>query len=125
MLDVDKEELTIRFKKSDWNYVFEQASKISDFIISQEFKIFDPEIKNDLRQECVENLWKKILAGKCDPNQNIFSFFWKNSQYRILEILRKEKNRKRIAVFVSYELRDYEIYGETNTGEKYIHYENE
>jgi hypothetical protein len=71
----------------------------------------------------MENLWKKVLANKCDPELNLFSFFWKNSRFRILEILRKQNNRKRIATFVPYDLKDYEIYGETNAGEKYNCYD--
>lgn len=120
MLNVNKEELQKKFKESDWEYVFKQAYNISEFVISDEFKIYDPIVKEEMKQECMENLWKKITAGKCDPNQNLFSFFWMNSRFRILEILRKENNRKRIATFVPYESKDYEIYKDENgVGEKY------
>jgi len=125
LLNINKEELEKRYKEGDWEYVFSQAYSISDFIISHYFKIFDISIKEDIKQECMENLWKKVLAGKCDPEQNLFSFFWKNSMFRILEILRKEKNRKGIATFVSYENKDYEIYEESSgNGSKY-NYESE
>jgi hypothetical protein len=120
LLNINKEELERHFREGDWEYVFAQAYYISDFILSQHFKIYDPSIKEDMKQECVENLWKKVIAGKCDPDQNLFSFFWKNSMFRILEMLRKEKNRKDIANFVSYDSKDYEIYrDDTGVGEKY------
>ena len=125
MLNIDKEELERRYKEGDWEYVFSQAYSISDFIISHYFKIFDISIKEDMKQECMENLWKKVIAGKCDPEQNLFSFFWKNSMFRILEILRKEKNRKGIATFVSYENKDYEIYGESSDNGSKYNYESE
>lgn len=120
MLKVDKVELEKRFRTGDWNYVFEQAIKISDYVVSQSFSIYDQVLKEDMIQECMENLWKKIMAGKCDPNQNIFSFIWQNSEFRILEMLRKEKNRKGIATFVSYDSKDYEIYSEeSHIGNRY------
>ena len=126
MLNVNKEELQKKFKSNDWEYVFDQAYKISEFILSDEFKIYDPVLKEEMKQECMENLWKKIQAGKCDPEQNLFSFFWKNSRFRILEILRKENNRKRIATFIPYESKDYEIYTDaTGVGEKYRVYDSE
>jgi hypothetical protein len=120
VLNVDKVELQKKFKESNWEYVFKQAYEISEFVISEEFKIYDSTIKEEMKQECMENLWKKIIAGKCDPEQNLFSFFWKNSRFRILEMLRKENNRKRIATFVPYESKDYEIYKDENgIGERY------
>ena len=109
MLDIDKESLTSSFIERDWRSLYNSAYKISEFILNKEFKIFSPEIVEDMKQECVENLHKKILMGKVDPTKNIFSFIWKNSKFRILEILRKETNRRRIANFVPFDLVDFEV----------------
>lgn len=102
-MDIDKERLSIEFKKRNWDYVFKKALMITDYLLVTKFKIYCQETKDDYKQECVENLLKKIKQGKCDPNRNLFAFIWKNSSWRILEILRKAKNRKRIANFVSYD----------------------
>jgi len=121
-MDINKEKLSEKFKQKDWDYVFKKAHVISDFIISSKFSIYDYERKNDLIQECLENLQKKVLANKIDPEKNLFAFIWKNSNYRILEILRKERNRKRIASFISYnELEGFSDYidFESNMGERY------
>ena len=119
MLNVNKEELKNKFIEEDWDYVFDKAEKISDFIISRRFKIYDLHIKEDIRQECLVNFWTKIQAGKCDPERNVFAFIWQNSTYRILEILRKENNRKRIAKFMSFEAEDYIVF-KKGIGEKYV-----
>ena len=119
MLDIDKEELRKKFLEEDWNYIFDKAYQISDFLIYHKFKIYDPDIASDIRQECVENLLKKIVKNKIDGNNNVFSFIWKNSTYRILEILRKERNRKKIATFMSFDLMDYEIYKNDDISERY------
>jgi hypothetical protein len=49
------------------------------------------------------NLHKKIIQNKVDENNNIFSFIYTNSNYRILEIIRKERNRKKKVSFISYD----------------------
>ena len=56
-----------------------------------------------MAQECCLNLYKKVLEGKIDVNKNVFSFVWANSDFRIREILRKERKRNTIANFVSYD----------------------
>lgn len=122
-MDINKDLLIKKFEEGDLNYVFSQALIISDFVISDTFKIYDPDIKQDMQQECMENLWKKIIQGKVKKNKNLFAFIWKNSQFRILEILRKENNRRRIAQFSSYDEIDdntdyIDMIGEV--GDKYI-----
>jgi hypothetical protein len=126
LLQINKQELEKKFIERDWEYVFDKAYQICDFLISQKFKVLDLDLKNDMIQECIENLWKKILDGKVEENRNMFSFIWKNSVFRILEILRKDSNRKRIAMFVSYDTNDFEIYkGDSAWGEKYKGMEDE
>lgn len=119
MLNVNKEELKRKFKEKDWEYVFDKAGRISDFIIFQKFKIHDQCAREDLRQECLINLWNKVQAGKCDPERNLFSFIWQNSTFRILEVLRKENHRKKIVRFVPFEAEDY-ITFQRKIGKKYV-----
>ena len=121
-MDIDKIKLSQEFKKENWEYVFKDVLEISGFIISNNFKIYDPEIQNDIKQECAENFFKKIIQGKVDANKNLFAFIWKNSRFRILEILRKQTNRDRIAKFFSYdglETTDY-INNQDGIRDKYI-----
>lgn len=121
-MNIDKEKLSRKFKNKDWNYVFKDALKITEFLLITKFKIYDLEIRNDYNQECAENLLKKIKQGKCDPDKNLFAFIWKNSTYRILEILRKNRNRKRIVKFVSmssFISTDY-IDAKDGLGNKYV-----
>jgi hypothetical protein len=109
LLDIDRQELQIKFQLEDWDYVFDKVYKISDFLISSKFKIKDKEVVNDIKQECAINFYKKILDNKVRPDKNLFSFIWQNSTFRILEILRKERKRNEIARFVSYENMEYEL----------------
>lgn len=116
-MDIDKDKLSKKFKEKDWDYVFKEAETISNFLLINKFSIYDEEARNDMSQECLENLHKKILADKIDPDKNLFAFIWANSRFRILEILRKENNRRRIATFVNYDeleglsdYKDYELY---------------
>lgn len=125
MLDVDKEELKTKFKEEDWNYVFDKAYQISNFLISKKFKIYDIEKAEDMKQECVLNLLSKIQKGKVDADNNVFAFIWQNSTFRILEILRKETNRRRIANFISYDLIDYEVFKLEDVVERYKPRESE
>jgi len=105
-MKVDKEKLSDRFKNGDMEYVFLEAIKITDFVISHIFNIYDQDLKSDIQQECLENFWKKIIANKVNPNGNIFSFIWTNSRLKILEILRKENRRDRIVKFIPYDTVD-------------------
>lgn len=109
-MDINRELLTEKFNEGDFNTFFKEAMKIADFVIADQFKIYDIHIKQDMLQECMENLWKKIQQGKVDPTKNLFAFIWRNSQFRILEILRKEKRRKEIVHFTAYD----DIDGETD-----------
>lgn len=103
MLGVNKEELVQKFKEQDWDYVFKIAYRISEYLIIQQYKINDYDVVADMAQECCLNLYKKVLDNKIDENKNIFSFIWANSNFRILEILRKERKRKNIALMISYD----------------------
>lgn len=118
MLNIDKEELKKKYKERNWNYVLKKASEISDFIISNKFKIFDFHEKEDIRQECVMNFWNKIVENKCDPDRNVFSFIWQNSTFKVLEILRKKNKRNSIAMFMPIESEDYITFAE-ELGDKY------
>jgi hypothetical protein len=113
-MNIEKTKLKKAFKENDWNFVFDKAYEITDYLLTTEFKILDQEKREVIRQECIENLWKKIVNGKCDPERNLFSFFWINTRFRILEILRKEKGRKRIATFLPFDTCDKEVYGDTS-----------
>lgn len=100
-MEINKEELRTRFQCQDWNYVFDKAYKISDYLCCKVYKMAERHDKEDIVQECLLNLHKKIIQNKVDENNNIFSFIYTNSNYRILEILRKERNRAKKATFVS------------------------
>ena len=89
-MNIDKDKLSDKFRLQDWNYVFKQAKIITDFLLIQNFKIYDIERREDMSQECLENFQKKILQKKVDPDKNLFAFIWKNSRFRVLEILRKD-----------------------------------
>jgi DNA-directed RNA polymerase specialized sigma24 family protein len=106
MLDVDKEKLNKSFNEGDMTYFFSEAHRITDFVLSRNYKVFDEEKREDMTQECLMNLWKKIQQGKVDGSKNLMSFIWQNSTYRILEIFRKENNRNRIAKFISLDAQE-------------------
>lgn len=120
MLDIDKEKLKSKFKEQDWEYVFDKVYRISEFILSRNYRIYNIDIMDDMKQECAENFFKKIEQGKVDPEQNVFSFIWKNSNFRILEILRKQNNRNRIARFMPFDLIDFEVYKDDSVTMKYV-----
>jgi DNA-directed RNA polymerase specialized sigma24 family protein len=124
-MDINKEELKQKFQQQDWNYVFDKARVISEFLLIQKFRIYDEAKRQDMVQECLENFYKKILKGKVNPQQNIFAFIWSNSRYRILEMLRKERNRNRIATFSPYDDLDENNYSsyidfDAEVGDKYV-----
>ncbi len=102
-MDIDKEKLIELYAKGDMNSFFKEAEKISSFLIMHQFKIYDKDVIEDMTQECLENLWKKIVQGKVDGSKNLFAFVWRNSSFRILEILRKENNRRKKAQFFEYD----------------------
>jgi len=109
-MDIDKDKLKEEFLKKNYDYFFKEARVITNFLLIQSFKIYNQDIREDMIQECLENLWKKVVNNKVKSEYNLFAFIWKNSQFRILEIFRKEKNRNRIAPFTSYdELDDIKI----------------
>jgi len=120
LLDIDKEKLKSKFKEQDWEYVFDKVYRISEFILSRNYRIYNIDIMDDMKQECAENFFKKIEQGKVDPEQNVFSFIWKNSNFRILEILRKQNNRNRIARFMPFDLIDFEVYKDDSVTMKYV-----
>lgn len=102
-MDIDKEKLNESFLEGDMESFFKEAAKISSFLIVNNFKIYDRDRIEDMTQECLENLWKKIQQGKVDGTRNLFAFIWRNSSFRILEILRKENNRNKKVQFYEYD----------------------
>lgn len=108
MLDINKDILNEKFNEGDMEYFFDKAGKIADFVLTKNYKIYDTEKRADMKQECLENLWKKVQQGKVDGSKNLMSFVWQNSVFRIKEILRKEQNRNRIAPFISYDNEELE-----------------
>jgi DNA-directed RNA polymerase specialized sigma24 family protein len=102
-MDIDKDKLTELYAEGDMENFFKEAGRISSFLIMHNFKIYDKDRVEDMTQECLENLWKKIVQGKVDGSKNLFAFIWRNSSFRILEILRKENNRKKKAQFFEYD----------------------
>lgn len=102
-MDIDKDKIIKFYQEGDMNSFFKEAEKISSFLIMHNFKIYDRDVVEDMTQECLENLWKKIIQGKVDGSRNLFAFVWRNSSFRILEILRKEKNRRKKAQFFEYD----------------------
>lgn len=123
-MDIDKEKMALKFQEGDMEYFFAEAEKISSFLIVNHFKIYERERIEDMTQECLENLWKKITQGKVHAHRNLFAFVWRNSTFRILEILRKENNRKKKAQFFEYDelegiSSDY-INAAASLGNKYV-----
>jgi len=109
MLNIDKEILNEKYNAGDMNYFFDKAEKITDFVLTNRYKVYDTEKREDMKQECLENLWKKVKQGKVKKDLNLMSFIWTNSNFRIQEIFRKENNRHRIAPFISYDNDEYEF----------------
>lgn len=107
-MDIDKSLLQESFKNGNYEYFFNQAKKITDFVLIRSFGIYDEETRSDMSQECLENLWKKILSKKVDPTKDLMSFIWANSSFRIREIRRKENRRNGIAPMMSYDDEDAE-----------------
>lgn len=92
-LDIDKEEFNNKFIEEDWNYVFKKTKEIVNFILETKYKMVMQDKKEDIIQECLESLWKKIVDKKITNSKNLFSYAWKSSNYRIMEILRKKRTR--------------------------------
>jgi len=109
MLEINKEILNKKYNEGDMNYFFNDARKITDFILTKNYKVYDIEKRADMTQECLENLWKKVQQGKIKKDLNLMSFIWTNSNFRIKEIFRKENNRHRIAPFISYDNEEFEF----------------
>ena len=109
MLDIDKDTLNKKYNEGDMEYFFDKANKITNFVLTKTYKVYDSDKRADMVQECLENLWKKVQQGKVDGSKNLMSFIWTNSNFRIKEILRKERNRNRIAPMVSYDQEELEF----------------
>jgi hypothetical protein len=107
-VNIDKAELKEFFITEEYDSFFSKAKEIADFVLVREFSIYNEEIRNDMSQECMENLWKKILANKVDPTKDLMAFIWQNSRFRILEILRKERNRNKKAPMLEYDAENAE-----------------
>ena len=103
MPDIKPEVLSEKFKSGDENFFYSKAAEITNFLLIKTFSVYDENDRQDMVQECMLNLFKKVKQGKVDPSKNLFSFIWTNSRFRILEIIRKESNRRRIAPMVSYD----------------------
>jgi hypothetical protein len=106
MLNIDKEKLKTDFKTKDYNSFFKQAYDITDYVCSRTYNIRDPDTRMDYVQDCLANLQLKINQGKVQEDNNLFSFIIQNSNFRILEILRKERKRNTKVKFVSYDTLD-------------------
>jgi hypothetical protein len=106
MLRIDKEKIKMDFKTKNYNSFFKQAYEITDYVCSRVYNIRDPDTRADYVQDCLANLQLKINQGKIQENNNLFSFVISNSNFRILEILRKERNRNNKVKFISYDLLD-------------------
>lgn len=102
-MDIDKAVLTKSFIDKDYDSFFKMAKEITEFRLIRGFNVYNEEERNDMTQECLENLWKKILAGKVDPTQNLMGFIWQNSNFRIMEIFRKRNRRNDIAPMLDYD----------------------
>lgn len=102
---VEKEELKKRFIAQDWNFVLDVCSRVSMHILETTYKDnkIDIETRQDVAQDCTLDFWRKIQENKVDPENNIFSLMYKNSNYRILDYLRKDRNRKKKVTFTSYD----------------------
>lgn len=107
-MNVDKILLKDSYLNGNFDYFFKQAKEITDFVLVRKFSIYDEDIRMDMSQECLENLWKKILANKIDPSKDLMAFIWKNSDFRIREILRKQKKRDEKAPMLAYDDDDAE-----------------
>lgn len=105
-MDVDKKQLAEFYRKGDFTNFFIEAKKITEYVLMRNFYVYDYHMREEMLQECLENLWKKIVQGKVDPNKNLMSFIWTNSYRRIQEIFRKEYRRSQKVKFVSYEYSD-------------------
>lgn len=108
MLNIDKKELNNKYNSGDMSYFFKDAEKITSYLIVNKFFVKDQDEQQDMIQECLLNLWKKVEQGKVDGSKNLMSFIWQNSKFRVLEILRKQRNRDRIAKFISLDAQDYD-----------------
>lgn len=102
---VEKEELKRRFLCKDWNFVLDVCTRVSLHILETTYKDnnIDIDTRLDIAQDCTLDLWRKIQQDKIDPENNIFSLIYKNSNFRILDFLRKERNRKAKVTFCSYD----------------------
>lgn len=102
---VEKEELKKRFLNKDWDFVLDVCSRISSYILETTYKDnnLDIETRQDIVQECTMNFWIKIQQEKVDPENSIFNLIYKNSNFRILDFLRKDRNRKKKVTFCSYD----------------------
>jgi DNA-directed RNA polymerase specialized sigma24 family protein len=98
-LCINKEKLKTDFKTRNYNSFFKQAYDIT-------YNIRDPDLRADYVQDCLANLQLKINQGKIQEDNNLFSFIMANSNFRILEILRKERNRNTKVKFISYDMLD-------------------
>jgi len=107
MLNIDKEKLKASYLEGNLEYFFEQAYKITDFLLSSKYSVKDKDKRADEVQDCMLNLLTKHQKGKIDKDStNMMAFIWSNSNFRKLEMLKTEKRRNKIAPMISYDIEE-------------------
>lgn len=100
-MDIDKIKLKQNFVNKNYDEVFKDAREIAQYIIVRNYNIEDADSREDLCQDCLVSLWDKVIKNKINVDKgDLFSFIWRNSNFKILEVLRKKNRRKRIAPMI-------------------------
>jgi hypothetical protein len=108
-LAIDKKTLHSYYVDGDMNKFFKDSEKIVNYLLHQKYKFVDQEELEDVRQVCLMNLYQKHLEGKIkkfdkEGNEaNLYSFVWTNSNFRILDHLKKKSNRAKKITWISYD----------------------
>src|SRR6478609_6701121 len=108
-LGIDKKILHGYYIEGNMNAFFKEAEKVVNYLLRQKYKFNDEEELEDVRQTCLMNLYQKHIEGKIKPfdgngmPSNLFSFTWQNSNYRILDHLKKKTSRAKKIQFISYD----------------------
>ena len=91
------------------NAFFKESEKIVNYLLTQKYKFNDYEELEDIRQVCLMNLFQKHIEGKIkkfDANgadSNLFSFVYTNSNFRILDALKRKSTRASKIKWISYD----------------------
>ena len=108
-LGISKEFIHKAYVEENMDVFFKESEKIVSYLLVVKYKIFDEEERNDIKQDCLANLFLKHLQGKIKKYDdkglpaNLYSFVYTNSNYRILDHLKKKTNRAKKVQFVSYD----------------------